>query len=762
MKSYFPFAKKSLTAATGSAVNSAKNALLVQLSMGDQQKQLVVYHNNGEQGTGSQTTFGDVDVKVDFGSKRIELPFEIQLNDFDLERYPGSMSPSSYASEVTLIDKRKNVELPYRIFMNNILDYDGFRFFQSSYDTDEKGTVLSVSHDYLGTAVTYVGYFLMSLGMIATFFNKKSRFHALLRSSTRLKELKKKAFAGIILACFLAVPAVLSAQNSTPAKIASSHVSQFETLLVQDNQGRIEPVNTLASEVLRKLNRKNSYQGLSATEVFLGMSARPDSWRNMSIIRIANSELQKRLGFAEKYVSFNQMLDAKTGVYKLQQLVDATYKKKPTERNKYDKEIMNVDERMNICFQIFQGDFLKIFPIIKDDNNKWVNEKDFYNLKASKADSVHLLTDYFQSVNQAIGKNDFKLADQKLQAIKHFQSTHGHEIIPSQSKIRLEIVYNKFNIFSLLSKIAGVIGFLLLIIHLVGIFNEKLKLGKFLTIGTVLVAFVFAAYSLGLGVRWYISGHAPWSNGYETLLYVGWATMLSGFVFIRKSQITLAVTTILASLILMVAGMSWMNPEITNLVPVLKSFWLIVHVAVITASYGFLGVGAFVGFLNLLIMMFRNARNLKNASFSIVELSIIIELSLIVGLILLTIGAFIGGVWANESWGRYWGWDPKETWALVTILVYSFIIHLRKVPGMFNHFVVSAMAVVGFSSVMMTFFGVNYYLSGMHSYAQGDPPPIPTFVYVIAGVVLVTIILAARSEKKYGSAEKLVKLEEKE
>lgn len=761
LKSYFPFARKVLSTATGGAASMAQDAILIQANVGEKQKQLVVYHNNGDNNRITEATIDSIDIAVGFGSKVVELPFEIYLNDFELERYPGSMSPSSYASDVTLIDEARDVEMPYRIYMNNILDYGGFRFFQSSYDTDEKGTILSVSHDFLGTAVTYFGYFLMSLGMIFTFFNKKSRFHALLRSSSRLKELKKKSIAGIVIAFCSLLPAITNAQTIQPAQIDQEHVKKFETLLVQDHQGRIEPVNTLASEVLRKLNRKSSFEGMSASEVFLGMSARPASWRNVQIIRIANSELQRQLGFRNKYVSFNQMIDMNTGVYKLQKLVDETYKKQPTQRNKFDKEVINVDERMNICFQIFQGDFLKVFPVIKDENNKWVSEKEFYALPAHENDSIHLLTNYFRAVNQAITSGDYQSADQKLEVLNNFQQTHGSEIIPGNAKIRLEILYNKFNIFTLLSRIAGVIGFVLLIIHLLGIFNEKLKLKRILTLGTILVAILFIAYSGGLAVRWYISGHAPWSNGYETLLYVGWATMLTGFVFLKKSQITLTVTTILSSLILMVAGLSWMNPEITNLVPVLKSYWLIVHVAVITASYGFLGVAALLGFLNLIIMMFRNPKNLKSVSFTIIELAIIIELALIVGLILLTIGAFIGGVWANESWGRYWGWDPKETWALVTILVYSFIIHLRKVPGMYNHFVLSAMSLAGFSSVLMTFFGVNYYLSGMHSYAQGEAPPVPNFVYIAIAVVVIAIILAARSENKYGGAEKIVKLEAK-
>lgn len=762
MKDYQPQGRALLAEATGNEAAMAKDALMINLSSNGIQKQVIVFGSKSELGVPVRTQLGHTNVEVSFGSRLIALPFEIHLNDFQLERYPGSRSPSSFASEVTLIDSRHNLKMPYRIFMNNILDYEGYRFFQSSYDTDEKGTVLSVSHDFWGTAVTYVGYFLMSLGMIFTFFNKKSRFHTLLRASSRLKTLKKKSQQTTILIFLLGLSAFSNSVHAAPMQVERSHVRSFERLLVQDPKGRVEPVNTLASEVLRKLNRKSHFEGMSASEFFLSMSAQPDLWRNIPVIRVANSDLQKQLGFSGKYVSFNQMFDPTTHAYKLRELVDATYKKKPTERNKFDKEVINVDERMNICYQIFKGDFLKVFPDPNDNNHTWVNEDKFYSLPFNRTDSVHLLTDYFEAVNRAIATNNYQEANQKLLVLKDFQHKYGSKIIPGKTKIETEIFYNRFDIFGWLSKICGILGFYLLIIHLMLIFNERIKARRFLLPGTILVALAFVAYTAGLGLRWYVSGHAPWSNGYETLLYVGWATLLSGFVFLKKSQITLAVTTILASLILMVAGLSWMNPEITNLVPVLKSYWLIIHVAVITASYGFLGVAALLGFLNLIIMTVRSKKNLKNASFTIVELAIVIELSMIVGLILLTIGAFIGGVWANESWGRYWGWDPKETWALVTILVYSFIIHLRKVPGLNNHYVLSSLSLVGFSSVLMTFFGVNYYLSGMHSYGQGDAPPVPDFVFVAVVVAIIVVILAGISEKKFGSASKIVKLESNE
>jgi cytochrome c-type biogenesis protein CcsB len=286
------------------------------------------------------------------------------------------------------------------------------------------------------------------------------------------------------------------------------------------------------------------------------------------------------------------------------------------------------------------------------------------------------------------------------------------------------------------------IGIVLLGLFLLQLFVPRLEFKKVIRFLYIVLLVSFIIQTFGLGLRWYVSGHAPWSNGYESMIYIAWATMLAGFIFYKNSQITLSVTTILAGITLLTAHMSWLNPEITNLVPVLKSYWLTIHVATITASYGFFGLSSMLGILNLSIMIFRNKSNHERINLTLKELTIIIEMSLMVGLILLVIGNFLGGIWANESWGRYWGWDPKETWSLVTIITYTFILHMRLIPGMRNLFSINFMAHIGFGAVLMTYFGVNYYLSGLHSYAQGDPVPIPSFVYYMIGAISVISVLA--------------------
>ena len=815
LKTYMPKAKKNLTQMTPDMnktgiMKQGKDAIVFKVSDGNITKRVNVLSSDNQASQPATCLLNGVKVSVNYGMLQHKLPFSITLCAFQLDRYPGSNSPSSYASEITVTDTEMKSVRPFRIFMNNILNYRGYRFFQSSYDSDEKGTVLSVNHDYWGTFITYTGYFLMVIGMILTFFNKNSRFRTVLKLSNELQK-KRKTGKTILLAGVLIFCGSSFAANTTEAT-KKNHLEALSSLLIQDEaQGRIEPFGTFASDILRKISKQTSYNKMSAVEVLLGMSANPTSWQNEPMIKVANPLLAKEIGAINDYISFNQLFDFDNGgAYRLKEKIDKVYQKEQSTHNKYDKEIINVDERVNICYQIFNGSMLTLFPAPGNETGKWVAAKPMANESApgrispvgmdamggmgGMGDSMdtaeapalkpgmegtmppkgmggmsdeqinammgkstvaapatnspeELLLNYFKAVNGALSSGNWELANEQLLRIKNYQLTNSGNNLPSNNKVKLEILYTDLNIFGKLAYAYALMGFLLLVLHLIDIFKTKSGLDKLLNWAVYPFLLVFVIYTAGLGIRWYISSHAPWSNGYETMIFVGWAAALSGLIFARKSPISLAVTGILSGIALIVAGMSWMNPEITNLVPVLKSYWLIIHVAIITSSYGFLAMGALLGMLNLILMIARSKKNVIRLKDSIQEISYIIELALTVGLILLTIGCFIGGVWANESWGRYWGWDPKETWALVSILIYSAILHLRIVPKANNQFILSSLALVGFSTIIMTFFGVNYYLSGMHSYAQGTPPPIPSGVY-IAIILIISLIIGAYSAEK--------------
>ena len=756
LKVFMPNAKRMLNIASDGSEKPVQNAFVAKITCENDVKRVNVFESNSEAITPSKLNINDVSLKISYGKIPRKLPFSIALRKFEIERYPGSNSPSSYASDITIIDPPKNTEKPYRIFMNNILKYRGYRIFQSSYDSDEKGTILLVSHDYWGTLVTYIGYFLMFLGMIFSLLNPNSRFRKVIKLSSELQEKRKsinKSATVIILILFGLNGFIASASAAGNSKEA--HFKNVSQILVQDYQGRIEPLSTLSSELLRKIYKKSEYCGKSAVEVFVEMNSNPDLWKNEPIIKVGNDELRKQLKIAGNYISFNQLFDFENeGAYRIQELVEKTYQKSQQTRNKFDKEVINLDERVNICYQIFNGEYMKIFPIRGDKNRTWTSGKvpQHSAMQIETDYPSELLTSYYNALNRSLSSSNWSEADEILLKIKSYQAKNGSSVIPDSRKVKLEVTYNQLNLFGKLAKTYALIGFILLIFNLINIFKSNKTIIKTIEAGTFVAGVLFVIYTTGLAIRWYISGHAPWSNGYETMVFVGWATSLAGLIFARKSTITLSLTTVLSGIVLFVASMSWMNPEITNLVPVLKSYWLIVHVAVITSSYGFLAMGALLGMLNLLLMIFTTKSNAEKIASSTLEISYIIELALIIGLILLTIGSFIGGIWANESWGRYWGWDPKETWALVSILVYAIIVHLRNIPNLNNQFTLSALALIGFSSVLMTFFGVNYYLSGMHSYAQGEPVPLPKVVYVAIVLVLTIVVLAYLSQRKLKKA----------
>ena len=283
----------------------------------------------------------------------------------------------------------------------------------------------------------------------------------------------------------------------------------------------------------------------------------------------------------------------------------------------------------------------------------------------------------------------------------------------------------------------------MLIVAFIVVFNPKIKPRKTTFIFFVLLTLLFALHTFGMGFRWVVSGHAPWSDTYESLLYISWSAVFAAVIFFRKSLLALSAGVIVAAIFMFTAHLTSIDPQITNLVPVLKSYWLTIHVSVLTASYGFFGLGAILGFMSLIMFIFR--KNRPHLDDTIKHITAINEIALIVGLSAIVIGNFLGGVWANESWGRYWGWDPKETWSYVAIVVYTLVLHLRFVKALNNPFAFSVCSLLAFSTILMTYFGVNFYLSGMHSYATGDPVPVPMWVYYVTAGVFVTIALAYKN-----------------
>ncbi|MEJ2500652.1 MAG: cytochrome c biogenesis protein ResB [Campylobacterales bacterium] len=621
--------------------NAGQDAMRLQFSDGSETKEVVVLGTPGAVGVPQPVTLSGIPMSVSYGSELIRLPFALKLEDFQLDRYPGSQSPMSYASEVVLIDKEQNLEQPYRIFMNHVLDHRNYRFFQSSYDRDEKGTVLSVNHDP-GTLPTYIGYLLLTIGMFGALFVKGGRFRQLGSIAKRAADEKEKLAAGLVAAVMLAF-APQSAKADTNPMIKQitafdrAHADKFGALVTQDSGGRMKPVDTLSTEVMHKINRGDTILGLNANQIMLSMMLMPEAWRDIKMIRTSHKEINKIIGNGEteKTAAFNQFFEypEEMAGYKLTTYVDEAIRKAPGKRNKFDTAVLKVDERVNVAYMVYTGALLRMWPDAADANHKWVATIDAINGFVPQESLVvrYLAAQYFSSIDDAVKSGDWSKADTALQSIVEHQKKAGASVYPDENKIKLEIWYNHANIFERLWPLYFLVGFVLLIFAFAHIINPRIRLGIFAKSAYGLLVLFFIAHTIGLAIRWYISGHAPWSNGYESMIYIGWASVLAGFIFSRNSPITLAATSILAGLILFVAHLNWMDPQVT-----------------------------------------------------------------------------------------------------------------KKI---YTPYLFSVISLLAFTSVLMTYFGVNYYLAGMHSYAKGDPVPVPDFVPVTYAVVFIVIALAARHRK---------------
>lgn len=743
-----------------------EDIMLVEVSVDGDSQEIGISYRQGFLPNFQTNFVGGFPVAIAYGSIPYVLPFEIYLEDFILDRYPGSSSPSAYESKVVIRDGIKAV--PYLIFMNNVLDYGGYRFFQASYDSDERGTVLSVNYDLPGTWISYFGYMLMGLGMCWALFGKHSRFQFLLR---KLKHLQI-TYLVLLVIMMLSLPLTGVAQTKNFNNVfkeyivPKNHADEFGTLLVQDLDGRVKPINTLALEFLRKISRGTSLvlydtYTLSPDQVFLSLLMYPTIWRQIPLIKTEPKKWGKLQGRvqvnSEGLISFNSFLD-ENGDYLLSEDVKAAKQKKPAARNTFDHEMIKVDERFNILFNMLSGVYLRIFPKRDDPTKTWYSfTHDFLDFSKEDAQFVqNIIPVYFGSIQKAMRDQEWAQAEEYLVYIKKYQYVLGSDIIPSATQMEVEIWYNRINIFYWSFQLYWLLGILLLGLVLLELFinfprQTLLRRVKFSLV--ILMGVVWFAQTVGLLMRWYIAERPPWTDGYEMIVFASWALVGFSFLFQTRSDFALPLGALFSGVLLFVSYLDWLNPEITELMPVLKSYWLKIHVAVIISSYAPLALSALLGLMAQVLMIIRNKKNQVTFDTRIAELTVVNELSMIAGIFLLSIGTFLGAVWANESWGRYWAWDPKETWSLISIVVYAIVLHLRLIPNFRGEYFFNTASVIAFFSIIMTSFGVNYYLSGLHSYASGDPLPIPSFVYIVIGGVALLAVFSYLKQQLSQSVE---------
>ncbi|REC46557.1 MULTISPECIES: cytochrome c biogenesis protein [Chryseobacterium] len=763
---------------------------------GPKTKQLVdLSVEKGNPNAYKQVTMDGLNIMIGFGPKIYNTPFSLKLDDFIMETYPGSSSPSAYESHIKIIDEGK--QTPFKIYMNHVLNHKGYRFFQSSFDPDRMGTVLSVNHDYWGTLISYIGYTFLFGGMFFMFFWKGTHFWKL---NKMLKDVNKKKAAVVILLLlsfglnaqkiethgttdgsrehihvegdnhshaqssetlkpqgaqpFTKMKVVSADEIIARNKISAEHADKFGYLLVQNFEGRIVPINTEALDVLRKLYKKDEFKGtdgksLTANQWFLSVNIDTPSWTMVPMIKVGTKggdELKNKTKADEDgYTSLMNLFPADANGnlrYILESDYNTAFRKKPAEQTNYDKEVIAVNERVQIFNEFFSGQFMRIVPVKNDANHTWHSWLD--QKMEPDMESQQVMGPYFAEVLQAQQSGNWAKADAQLAKLSEYQQKWGKAVVPAKSKVDLEVFMNKVNINFKLLIFYTLIGGLLLILGFVELFKSKKVLNKAIKIIIVLGIVGYLFHFLGLVARWYISGHAPWSNGYEAIIFISWVGITAGLLLYRNSNALIPAAGFMVAVIMMgfAHGGSALDPQITPLVPVLKSYWLIVHVAIITSSYGFFALSMIIAVISLVFYIISNKETYKlHHDTTLKELVIVSEMSLTIGLFALTVGNFLGGIWANESWGRYWSWDPKETWAFISIMVYAFVLHMRLVPGLRSRWAFHVATMFAFCSMVMTYFGVNYYLSGLHSYAAGDPVPVPAWVYI--GLATMALLSAA-------------------
>lgn len=625
--------------------------------------------------------------------KTKELGFEVSLKNFNVVNYPGTDAPMDYVTMLTANTQE------IKVSMNNIGSFNGYRFIQSGYDSDMQGTTLGVYHDPWGIGITYTGYALLFISLIATMASKKTRMRHLYRKALSLQGAKAWAVTALLAVSSFAT----SANAQEMVKIDGDIADDFGKICVLYNS-RITPINTVATSFVTKLCGKPTWDGLSSNQVFAGWIFDVPYWETVKMIEIKEKKAQELLGINGKWASFDDFWDSYNN-YKLDAPLKKAYKDGDT---KLQKQLRDADEKFNIIRMLYGGEMLKMFPYAgKQGHMQWFAPgQPLGNLKLDEKELVFIKKsmDYLA---ESIITGDKARAEEIAKKIYSYQHVRGKAVVPTKFRIYTETFYNKTNAQRLPVMLYLTLSLVLAIVSTLSLNNGKQK--KTRLVSSVLTWVMLIHTTLLLALRWFVSGHLPMSNGYETMQFMAWATLIVTLVMQKRFLPVKQFGPLLSSFALLVAMITDGNPQITQLMPVLQSPLLSVHVMVIMFSYALFGLTALIG-LQGLIAHHRKQEEKEQ------QLAALSQFLLYPAVALIAIGIFIGAIWANVSWGRYWSWDSKETWALITMLIYSAPLHadikwLRKAQHMHIYMLLA------FLSVLMTYFGVNYFLSGMHSYA---------------------------------------------
>ncbi len=726
--------------------------LTIRDSQGNEASAICVKYSPAE-----RVDLGGRPLKLSFGPVQMKLGYSLTLEDFVLDTYPGSDNPATYESHVLLNDPGQGiVDQSFHIYMNHPLSHGGSKHFQSSYDADRKGTVLSVNHDP-GKIPTYIGYSLLTLGFLLTILKN-------LLFPRKKKSGKTESVAAVLLVGLLALGSIGTARaqehgendghNHAPVAakgfIALSDPARelASRLVIQDFQGRMKPLDTLAREMTMKVAKSTKFQKRHPVDMFLNWTANPSFWWDQEVIGVRHGGLKNLLGVdpSTKRVSMASMFE--NGSYRMMDQVREAHRKPDPERSKVQRKLLTFDERFNLLYMTFQGTTLRMFPVPGDVNNTWLDISDVGSrLTPEQADQYNMA---YSSLMKGLKTGDNSQIMAGLRGINDIQHQYGSAVIPSDARLAAELSYNKNHIFSyMMIPLLG--AFLILMgVFLWNLFKNRLAKVSFrnifYSIGMVLYTIGAVGMIYGYVLRWIASGRAPLSNGHESLLFISLAAVVTGLIseLIFRISLPASLAALLTLIIVGVSMLSMFDPAIGPLVPVLVSYWLNIHVTVITGSYALFGLAFLLGVMIMILILVRALKKdeagRENLDFSLKALDKVNFWILVVGIGMMSIGTLLGGVWANESWGRYWGWDPKETWSLITILVASVGLHFRFLPKMRSFWLSAAWNWVIIDSVLMTYFGVNYFLVGLHSYGAGEAATVPAWVHGFNIGMLILII----------------------
>lgn len=625
-----------------------------------------------------------------------EFPFQVSLKEFRLEYYPGTFAPMDFVSTILIHDEDGQHE--GEISMNRVYSLHNFRFYQSKYDEDGKGTTLSISHDPYGITVTYTAYALLLLSIILFFFGQESHFRSLLRHPL----LHKTTVICLFILCSAASLQAADRPQALPRNVAE----EFGNLYIYYND-RICPLQTLAKDFTTKLYGKSTYKGLTPEQVLTGWFFYYDDWKKEPIIRVKSKEVQELLGIDNSYACLADFVDING--YKLQTALQGNSGINDLQ------SVKSANEKFNLVSMISTGSLLKIYPFRDTEKEQviWYSLAD--KLPKNMPDEQWIfIRNSMNYVAEKVAGKKHEEAVKLLGKIKEYQRKETGHTIPSDTRFTAEKIYNNMNYNRPLAMFCITVGILAFIFYCRRMIMGQEKKNRWHTILNIVLGGIFVYLTLIIIFRGYVSNHLPLSNGFETMQFMAWCSVLLTFLLQRKFTMALPFGFLLCGLTLLVTMLGEANPQITQLMPVLASPLLSLHVVVIMIAYSLLAFAMLNGITAVILHYSR-----KECTTQIERLQVISQIILYPAVFLLTIGIFIGAVWANVSWGRYWGWDPKEVWALITMLVYAAALHRISLPCFRRPIFFHVFCIIAFLTVLATYFGVNFLLGGMHSYANG-------------------------------------------